>query len=54
MTMKNIDKRVEPFTYSLFYPKGTFGFSVGLPLKTPYTSRLSVTRLELAQYRIAF
>ena len=53
-TMKNIDKRVEPFTYPLFYPKGTFGFSVGLPLKTPYASRQHLTRLELAQYRLAF
>ena len=54
MTMKMTDKRVEPFTYPIFYPKGTFGFPVGLPLKAPYTSRLSLTRLELAQYLIAF
>ena len=54
MTMKMTDKRVELFTYPIFYPKGTFGFPVGLPLKAPYTSRLSLNRLELAQYRIAF
>ena len=41
ITMKNINKRVEPFAYPLFYPKGTFGFSIGLHLKTPYIYRLS-------------
>jgi hypothetical protein len=54
ITLKNIDSRVEPFTYPLLYPKGTFGFSVGLPLKTPYASRANMTRMELAQYRLAF
>ncbi|XP_054289208.1 uncharacterized protein LOC129004674 [Macrosteles quadrilineatus] len=54
ITLKNIDSRVEPFTYPLLYPKGTFGFTVGLPLKTPYASRAHMTRMELAQYRLAF
>ena len=54
VTMRNIDQRVEPFTYPLFYPKGTFGYSIDLPLRTPYASRRHLTRLELAQYRIAF
>ncbi|GBP88597.1 hypothetical protein EVAR_25096_1 [Eumeta japonica] len=52
--LKNIDKRVEPFTYSLFYPAGTDGYSVDLPLQTPYASRNHLTRLELAQYRLSF
>lgn len=54
VTMKNIDNRVEPFTYPLFYPKGTLGFSINLPLRSPYASRQHLTRLELAQYRVAF
>ncbi|GBP65114.1 hypothetical protein EVAR_5260_1 [Eumeta japonica] len=52
--LKNIDKRVEPFTYPLFYPAGTDGYSVDLPLQTPYASRNHLTRLELAQYRLSF
>lgn len=54
VTLRNIDNRVEPFTYPLFYPMGTFGFSINIPLKMPYPSRQYITRLELACYRIAF
>ncbi|GBP88198.1 hypothetical protein EVAR_98731_1 [Eumeta japonica] len=54
--LKNIDNidRVEPFTYPLFYPAGTDGYSVDLQLQTPYASRNHLTRLELAQYRLSF
>lgn len=54
ITMRNTDKRVEPFTYPLFYPQGTFGYSINMTLRNPYASRRHITRLELAQYRIAF
>uniref|UniRef100_A0A2C9KDP4 Helitron helicase-like domain-containing protein n=1 Tax=Biomphalaria glabrata TaxID=6526 RepID=A0A2C9KDP4_BIOGL len=54
VTLKNTDKRTEPFTYPLFYPKGTFGYSVDLKLQQPYPSRQHLTRLEMAQYRIAY
>lgn len=51
--LKNVDKRVEPFTYPLFYPAGTDGFSPDLQLQTPYASRSHITWLELAQYRLS-
>ena len=53
-TLKNLDSRVEPFTYPLFFSKGRLGFSVDMPIKTPYASRQHLTRFEMAQYRIAF
>ncbi|GBP31298.1 hypothetical protein EVAR_31423_1 [Eumeta japonica] len=52
--LKKIHKRVEPFTYPLFYLAGTDGYSVDLPLQTPYACRNHLTRLELAQYRLSF
>ena len=52
--LKNNDHHVEPFTYPLFYPAETSGYTVGMPLRMPYASRSHLTRLELAQYRIAF
>lgn len=52
--LKNIDQRVEPFTYPLFYPQGTSGFHIDVKLQTPYISRDRITRLEFAQYRLAF
>lgn len=54
VTLKNVDKRVEPFTYPLFYPAGTDGFSPDLQLQMPYATRSHLTRLELAQYRLSF
>ncbi|CAH0726151.1 unnamed protein product, partial [Brenthis ino] len=54
VSLNNVDKRVEPFTYPLFYPAGTDGFSPDLQLQTPYSSRSHLTRLELAQYRLLF
>ena len=52
--MKNIDKHAEPLSFPLLFPKGTFGFSPGMLLRTEYPSRGHITRLELARYRIAF
>lgn len=54
VSLSNVDKRVEPFTYPLFYPAGTDGFSPDLTLQTAYASRSHLTRLELAQYRLSF
>ena len=54
MLLKNIDQRVEPFTYPLFYPQGTSGFHIDVKLQTPYISRERITCLEFAQYRLAF
>ncbi|CAG5059904.1 unnamed protein product [Parnassius apollo] len=52
--LKNVDRRIEPFTYPLFYPAGTDGYSPDLQLQTSYSSRSHLTRLELAQHRLSF
>lgn len=36
VSLSNVNKRVEPFTYPLFYPAGTDGFSPDLKLQTSY------------------
>lgn len=50
--LKNIDKRVELFTYPLFYPAGTDSFHIKVPLQIPYGSRSYIFKLERAQYRL--
>lgn len=34
VNMKIIDNHVEPFTYQLFYPNNTLGFSINLSLRS--------------------
>lgn len=37
--LRNSDRHVEPFMNPLFNLKETFGYSVDLPIQTPYISR---------------
>ena len=45
---------MKSFTYPLFYPAGESGWTVDVPLQTPYASRPQVTRLELVHDGIIF
>lgn len=46
----NIDKHVQPFTYPLFDPKGTFFYSVDLQLPTTKINHQHQNLFGLAKY----